>query len=97
MLRDQPGVYFGSFTLTMRGDTVFYYLLNDNVLVSLEQYPGLPEISESEAKKYQGIIYFLFHQDPERFRRSFAVTDPSLDFLKEDLSFPKPLSAILRV
>jgi len=63
---------------------VFYYLVDDKLLVAFEPRPGFPAISEAEAKNMPGVIYFAYHQDPERFRRSFAVTDPALAFLKSE-------------
>lgn len=64
---------------------MFYYLMNgDTVLVSSAAREDFPAISESQAKDHGGRLYFLCHQNPAKFRRSFALTDPSLAFLKEE-------------
>lgn len=63
---------------------MFYYLMDDKVLVSMTLRSGFKGISETEAQDTRGIVYFLCDQSPERFRRSFAATDTSLPFLNAE-------------
>lgn len=63
---------------------MFYYLVDDQVLVSAEHLEQFREIPEAQAQNSRGMVFFIYRQDPARFRRSFAVTDPSLAFLKEE-------------
>lgn len=66
---------------------MFFYKIKDKVAFSFNRYDELKEISESEAIKEKGLIYFLTALDPKSSRRSFSISDPSLLFLeKENLS-----------
>ncbi|WP_026476608.1 lactate/malate family dehydrogenase [Alkaliphilus transvaalensis] len=65
---------------------MYYYLLQDKILFSLDHYPQLKEIREEVAKSHRGIIYLLKKVEAPA-RRSFSVSSPSLIFSqKEDLS-----------
>lgn len=63
---------------------MYYYNLNNSVLISEEKYDNLKEVSKSYALHYNGIIYALKKTDPKKTRRSYAVTDPGLLFLKDE-------------
>ena len=63
---------------------MFFYKLNDKVLISQSEYSELNRISEGEAKENKEIIYVLNRINPLKSRRYFSVTDPSLIFLKEE-------------
>ncbi|KXZ40240.1 Malate/lactate dehydrogenase [Alkalithermobacter thermoalcaliphilus JW-YL-7 = DSM 7308] len=65
---------------------MFYYKLNDKILISKEKYEDLELVSEDYARKYRGYIFALNKIDPLYSRRSFCVSHPSLMFLeKEDI------------
>lgn len=69
---------------------MFYYKIENEILVSNTEYPHLDTITESTAKKSHDIIYALNRLDPAKSRRSFSVSDPSLVFVeKEDLNILK--------
>jgi hypothetical protein len=63
---------------------MFYYLIHNRLVVSLEPLNQFKEIGETQAKTIPGKVYFAYRKDPERFRRSFALTDISLVFLEEE-------------
>lgn len=78
---------------------MFYYIFHEKLLISKEEYTDLEEISESNAKKYTGIIFALSKLSPELGRRSFSVSHENFLFLKvEDLNLlVKPLTPIVVV
>ncbi|RKD29143.1 lactate/malate family dehydrogenase [Thermohalobacter berrensis] len=63
---------------------MFYYRLKDKILFSRFKYSNLIEIDEKEANKCDSMIYFLTKMDPKKSRRSFAISDPSLLFMKSE-------------
>jgi len=63
---------------------VFYYKLSNRLLISNVEYNEFAVISESEAKKYKGIIFALNKLSPEYSRRSFSVSHENFLFLKEE-------------
>jgi len=63
---------------------MFYYMYNEKLLISQEDYPNLEKISEGEAEKYEGRIFALSMLNPERSRRSFSVSHENFLFLKEE-------------
>ncbi len=63
---------------------MFFYKLDNKVLISQSVYNELNKISESEAEESRGIIYALNRINPLKSRRSFCITHPSLIFLKEE-------------
>lgn len=63
---------------------MYYYSLNNSILISEEKYKNLKEVPEVYAENYNGLIYALKKSDPLKTRRSYAVTDPDLLFLKDE-------------
>ncbi|MBU3144729.1 lactate dehydrogenase [Clostridium sp. CF012] len=63
---------------------MFYYIYNEKLLISQEEYLDLGLISESEAEKYTGMIYALNKLSPERARRSFSVSHENFLFLEHE-------------
>ena len=63
---------------------MYYYNLNNSILISEEKYENFKEVPKSYAEDYDGMIYALKKSDPLKTRRSFAVTDPGLLFLKDE-------------
>jgi malate/lactate dehydrogenase len=63
----------------MKGENkMYFYKLNGNTLFSLHNHEGLSAITEQEASRDNDVIYFLKKLDPQKSRRSFALTHPSL-------------------
>lgn len=63
---------------------MFYYTYHEKLLISQEEYPNMPLISESEAEKYMGMIFALNKLSPERGRRSFSVSHENFLFLEQE-------------
>jgi hypothetical protein len=63
---------------------MFYYMHNEKLLISQDEYRNLEKIAESEAEKYKGMIFALSMLSPERSRRSFSVSHENFLFLKEE-------------
>lgn len=63
---------------------MFFYMLDDKILLSNIKYDDLEEISENTARENKEIIYYLKKVDPLKSRRRFCVSDPLLLFLKEE-------------
>lgn len=63
---------------------MFYYQLNNKILISEKEYSNLGSISEDEAKNCKDMVYMLNELDPLKSRRSFSVSDPSLAFLDRE-------------
>ncbi len=63
---------------------MFYYMLSEKLLISLDEYSSFEEISESEAEKYKGMIFALSRLNPEKGRRSFSVSHENFLFLREE-------------
>ena len=63
---------------------MFYYMYNEKLLISREEYRSLDAISENQAKKYKGMIFALNKLTPERARRSFSVSHENFLFLNEE-------------
>lgn len=63
---------------------MFYYIYDEKLLISKEEYFGQEEISEIEAEKYEGRIFALNKLDPKHSRRSFSVSHENFLFLKEE-------------
>lgn len=63
---------------------MFYYMCNEKLLISHEEYSSLDVISESEATKYNGMIFALNKLNPEFSRRSFSVSHENFLFIKEE-------------
>lgn len=64
-----------------------FYKVGNKTAFSFKKHHELVEISENDAVKEKGIIYFLTDLAPEASRKSFSVSDPSLLYLqKEDLN-----------
>ncbi|MTI46909.1 MAG: lactate dehydrogenase [Firmicutes bacterium] len=64
---------------------MYYYKLKNKILFSFNEYKNLDAINDKDAKentKDNNIIYFLGELNPEKSRRSFALSDPSLIFLE---------------
>lgn len=78
---------------------MFYYILNEKLLISHEEYHNLVEISEREAEKYKGMIFALSKLNPKDARRSFSVSHENFLFLKEENLnlLVKPVAPILIV
>jgi len=62
---------------------MFFYKLQNKVLISQYKYNEFEPISEKEAEKSRDIMYALTSIDPLKSRRSFCITDSSLMFLKK--------------
>lgn len=68
---------------------MFYYKYNNKLLFSKKEYP-IAQITENEAQKFNGQIFFLNNLPPQYSRCSFCITHEyflSLD--KEDLNILK--------
>lgn len=66
---------------------MFFYKIRNKVALSLNKYSELNEISEVEASKERGLIYFLTSLEQYSSRRSFSISDSSLLYLdSEDLN-----------
>ncbi|TCO79391.1 lactate/malate family dehydrogenase [Marinisporobacter balticus] len=63
---------------------MYYYTLNNKILISTLKYAHLKEVSEDYAKTSQDTVYLLHRLDLENSRRNFCVSDPSLAFLEEE-------------
>ncbi|MBZ9636188.1 lactate/malate family dehydrogenase [Clostridium sp. FP1] len=63
---------------------MFYYICHEKLLISNEEYPSLEIMSESEAKKYKGMVFALSKISPGHGRRSFSVSHENFLFLKEE-------------
>lgn len=64
-----------------------YYSYNGRLMFSKKKYADFKEISEKDAVKFKGLIYYLISLPPETSRRSFCVSSASLFHLcKEDLN-----------
>ena len=63
---------------------MFFYKLQNKVLISRYKHNEFELISEKEAEKSKGIVYILNRINPLKSRRSFCITDPSMMFLKEE-------------
>ena len=63
---------------------MFYYMYNEKLLISQEDYPRFEEISESKAEQYKGMIFSLNNLSLERSRKSFSVSHENFLFLKEE-------------
>ena len=63
---------------------MFYYIYNEKLLISQQEYPSQEELSESEAEKYKGRIFALSKLSPERGRRSFSVSHENFLFLEQE-------------
>lgn len=61
-----------------------FYKFGDNYLFSLCKYNELNEVSEEEIKSISDLIYFLNPMNPINSRKSFAISSPSLLYLKEE-------------
>ena len=62
----------------------YYYMLDEKLLISKEEYPNLKKVSESEAEKYKGMIFALNKLIPKSSRRSFSVSHENFLFLEEE-------------
>lgn len=66
---------------------MYFYKLNNRVLVSTQDYKSFSKITEEEASRDESIIFVLKNLEPTKSRRSFAVNHPALIFNEsEDLS-----------
>lgn len=73
---------------------MYYYKLNDKILISKSKYE-LPPISEETAAKENGTIYALTYMPIGKSKKKFCVTHPSLlfaesesiNFLREPINF----------
>lgn len=63
---------------------MYYYSLDNNVLISESEYNGLIPISEQEARGAGMPVFLLNRLDPLASRRKFCVSDPSLAFIKDE-------------
>ncbi|ATW23698.1 lactate dehydrogenase [Candidatus Formimonas warabiya] len=63
---------------------MFYYEIDNHGLISPYPYPGLKEIPEQAVSGCRDRVYWLFHKNPEVFRRSFSLADASLAFPEEE-------------
>lgn len=63
---------------------MYFYKLNDKILVSTVEQKNLNKIREEEASKENGIIYTLKDLDPKESRRSFTINHPSLIFSQKE-------------
>jgi len=63
---------------------MFFYKLQNKILISRQKYHEFEPILEKEAEKRKDIIYVLTGINPLKSRRNFCITDPSLMFLKEE-------------
>ena len=63
---------------------MFYYMCQEKLLISNEEYPDLEIASECKAEKYNGMIYALNRLSPARSRRSFSVSHENFLFIKEE-------------
>lgn len=77
-----------------------FYNYKGKLLFSNIKYQELNDITEKEASRLNGLSYFLSNSPPDKSRRCFCVSHPSLLFLKhEDLGLisvsDKDFSAIV--
>ncbi|WP_291634166.1 lactate dehydrogenase [Clostridium sp.] len=63
---------------------MFYYMCNEKLLISKDEYSNMSVISEIQAEKYTGMIFALSSLNPESSRRSFSVSHENFLFLKEE-------------
>ncbi|MFT5874617.1 MAG: hypothetical protein ACI8WT_003587, partial [Clostridium sp.] len=63
---------------------MFYYMCNEKLLISKEEYSNMSVISEIQAEKYTGMIFALSSLSPKYSRRSFSVSNENFLFLKEE-------------
>jgi hypothetical protein len=61
-----------------------YYSFDNKTLFSKDSYENFNKISEVEAAKADGQIYFLQNLPKGKSRRSFCISDPSLLFLEKE-------------
>jgi len=61
-----------------------YYSINGKLLFSRNKYQDLINISEDDAFKLKGIVYYLHNLPPIHSRRSFCISDPSLFYLEKE-------------
>lgn len=65
---------------------MYYYKYNNHYAFSKEKKPGLETVTEKELAAAEGLIYYLTALDPEKSRRSYCISTPSLlDITHEDL------------
>lgn len=63
---------------------MFFYKLNNRLLVSKTKRTDLCQITEDQAKKCDNTISFLNPNDPGKSRRRYYVSDPSLAFEQKE-------------
>lgn len=61
-----------------------YYQIEGQICVSQMEIPAGLGISETAAQNKDGVIFFLYQLDPGLSRRSFALTDSSLQSLQAE-------------
>lgn len=62
----------------------YYYKYNNKVLFSLHEYHGFTHINEEMAKNHDQPLFYLGKLLPSKSRMSFALTDPSMIYLKQE-------------
>lgn len=62
---------------------LFYYRLQDKILIANKKYP-LEEVSEDYASNYKGRVFALNSLNPKKSRRNFCVTNPQNLFIREE-------------
>jgi malate/lactate dehydrogenase len=63
---------------------MIYYRINGKIVLSKIPRDSYTIVSEEEAKEEKGLIYALTNMPPQKSRRSFTVTHPSMLFLEKE-------------
>lgn len=63
---------------------MFYYMLNNSVLISNNNYVDLKPISEETAKNTMGNLFYLQKLNPRESRFSFCISAPELLFITKE-------------